>query len=724
MPTDPNASADRHAELDKPENDRLLWLRKRGPALWRAWDGLALAEASNGFSTALIAKRPELARWRGLASFMTEADDALACLGLAWQGFSDQGQPDEARLTAQMALVFCLVDNGAANRTREWLDRATAARADQVCPDPCLWSRLGTVAQVALGRPDGPPMATAAQWLDEQLRTRDQDLSADERLLCALLLLEYRFATGRYDQLMLLVHTVEAPALFLPASGLLRSRWVLMTGYVHHLTGDAFDAEVAWGRALAMAAQHGCHTVQLQARLALIRRMLDGNRLEEAKTQLADIPPHAGPGRVSQLIQVQQQRARLMMLNDQPARARGLLEDVLRLTDEAAWPESEKSSCLGDLAQVLVALDRADEALALLERLVAARQGRDEAVFSCLSGLVKAWLWRHTQPAASRLALAAALAAAQQARMQMFFRQLPSMAARLCALALQKQVEPQFVVEVIRNRRLAAPEDADSNWPWPLWLGLIGGFEWKLDGVVQRSSGKTQQKPLELLRLLACSRNLSLGMTAAAEALWPEAEGGADLSNLDVAIHRLRKLLGDPRLVWVRDNRVGIDSGRASSDVRSRRQCVERIEQLAMQPTAGVGGAASAAEECRQLVARFVAMTTGELLPDAPNAPWLLAERQRFRQDTVRAAMAAAAVLARDPSDEAERGLLAAALSVEPLAEGLVRRLAQSYQRAGQQGDAIRVVEAYLRRLREAGSIPGASALQLRSQLLAQGPSE
>jgi DNA-binding SARP family transcriptional activator len=736
MPNRPPDSAERFAQPEGLVADRLQPLRESGHDLWRRWEGKALAaicdEALAGAGVvsnpALLAQVPELARWRGLACFMTESDQALFCMTQAWQGFTALGQDQQASLTAQMALVFCLVDNGAASRTTDWLTRAGAADAanaanaktDLTPAVDGLWPCLGAVAQVALGAADSARSAAAAHGLHEQLRSSPTSLSADERLLCALMLLEYRFATQRYDQLMLLVHTVEVPVLFEPASDLLRARWVLMTGYIQHLTGNAGEAEATWQRALLLASQQGCATVEVQARLALVRKMLDSNRLEEAKAQLARVVPQTGHGRLSQLIQLQQQRARLLMLSNQPASALSLLQDVLHLTDEAAWPEAEKSSCLHDLTQVYVALDRADEAMALLTRIAGARQGHDGAVFICLSGLVKAWLWRHAQPQASRQALASALAAARQARMQMFFRQLPTVAANLCALALQWQVEPHFVTEVIRNRSLAAPEDADSAWPWPLWLGLIGGFEWRLHGQTQRSSGKAQQKPLELLRLLACSRQLSMGTAVAAEALWPDAEAGTDLGNLDVAIHRLRKLLGDASLVWVHDNRVGLDSGRVSSDVRLRRQLVERIEQLAMRPAAAGDDTTSAANECRQRVARLVAMTTSALLADAPDAAWLLAERQRFRQDTVRAALAAANVLARDPLDEAERSLLEAALNAEPLAEALVRRLAQAYGRVGLKGDALRVLNTHLRHLQEAGGAPGASLLALRTQLLAQ----
>ena len=700
----------------------LQTLRAHGPGWWRAWDAVALTQACAGLDAGQQQRWPELARWHGLASFMSEDAQALACLDLAWRGFTELGQGPDALLTARMALVFCLADSGAASQTSDWLARANSGCAAHEAAQeagPQLWQFLGSVATVALGQADHPAAAAAAGWLDHQVHAQDTALSPDERLLCALLLLEYRFATQAFEQFWLLVSVVEVPALYLPASPLLRSRWTLMVGYTHHLTGHAQDAEADWRRAFALAQQHACHTVQLQATLALTRQMLDGGRLDEAQAALDAVRPQWGAGRASQLVHLQQQRARLLLLRGQPARALSLLQDALALAESAAWPEAEKSSCLVDLAQVHVALDQLDAAQALLVPLAAARQGRDALVLGCMNGLVQAWRLHLSAPEAARQALASALAAARQARMHMFFRQLPAMAAELCALALRWQIERPFVTEVIRTRKLPAPADADASWPWPHWLGLIGGFEWRRDGQAQRHTGKAQLKPLELLRLLACERSLSLGMAAAAQAMWPDAEGDAGMRNLDVAVHRLRKLLGEASLLWVHDNRLGLDSARITSDVRLRRKLIDRIEQLALQPAANPHGAAQAVDECRQGVARVMAMTAGELLPEAPATPWLESARLALRKDTVRAALAAANLLARGPTDEAERQLLEAALHVEPLAEALVGRLAQAYHRAGHQGDMLRVFETHRRHLAALGQQPGAQLLALRARLQA-----
>jgi DNA-binding SARP family transcriptional activator len=124
------------------------------------------------------------------------------------------------------------------------------------------------------------------------------------------------------------------------------------------------------------------------------------------------------------------------------------------------------------------------------------------------------------------------------------------------------------------------------------------------------------------------------------------------------------------------------------------------------------------AEECRRLVSRILDLTQGELLPGAADAAWLVAQRQQVRQETVRAAQAAATILERCPLDPGERELLEAALRIEPLAEALVCRLMQAYQRQGLRGDGLRIFETYRRQLADRGALPGPRSLSQWRNLL------
>jgi DNA-binding SARP family transcriptional activator len=444
----------------------------------------------------------------------------------------------------------------------------------------------------------------------------------------------------------------------------------------------------------------------LKLTIALARLLLDRGRVDEADRVIKAVDPRWGGGRTLQLVELQQTRARVQLLRGLPAGALATLDEADRLAAAAGVSRSENGGRLTDRAQVYIALDRGDDAQAVFTRMVAEQSGRECQVAGCLQHLLRAWLNRFADPASSRQDLAQGLALAQAARYTMFFRLLPSLASSVCALALRSDVAAQFVDEVIRSRQLPAPADADGRWPWPLWLTLLGGFEMRRDGKLEPSSPKTQQKPLELLRLLACARNLSLGSQAVTAALWPDADDSAARKSLEMAVLRLRRLLGDTTLLRVSDGRVALDAERASSDVQQRRRLIEQIESLAMR-SSGQNAGHTLQAECLALIERVIALSRGELLPGLPPAHWLEAERKQCRDDTVRAALAAATVMERLHVGPAERELLETALRIEPLAESLVRRLMHAHERAGQRGDALRVFEGYRQQLKGLGAKPG-----------------
>ena len=644
-------------------NEAQAWLAAHGPARWRAWDAPALEAACAAVPVQALADWPDVARWRAMAASMREQADALAALELAWQGHVSQGRAAQASADAHIALALCLIDIGAMDQVTTWLERARQADPAEAQDETLLWRHLGRLARSVLA-PEEPLDTTASlTWLQAQLQPLAHMLGPDEKLIAALVLANYHFVQQRYEQFDLIATQVEEPATFEQASPLMRSRWCYTVGFAHYQLGAAERAEAHWQRALGLAGRHGLPSAQLMASLAMLRLLLDRGRLDEVEEIERGVQPQWGAGRTTQLIELQQMRARLQLLRGQPVRAQATLREALALAEQSGLSMPERASCLTDFAQVLVANDNLAEATALLERLAREHAGRDSEVYRCLHALLAAWQARDADPDASRAFLADALTRAQQVRYTMFFRLLPRLAAQLCALALRWQVEPVFVREVVRSRVLAAPADADEHWPWALWLRLLGSFDLHLHGEQPLPrSGKQQQKPLELLRLLGCTRSLSASVSAATLALWPDAEASAARKSLEVTVQRLRKLLGDDTLVRVNDGHVSLDTARASSDVAQRRALIERLQHLAMQPRAGSAQAEALQHEAAALVARIVACHAGPLLPGAVETPWLLAERQRCEREMTRAAHAAAVVMESASVPSGPRQLLEAAL--------------------------------------------------------------
>jgi DNA-binding SARP family transcriptional activator len=83
----------------------------------------------------------------------------------------------------------------------------------------------------------------------------------------------------------------------------------------------------------------------------------------------------------------------------------------------------------------------------------------------------------------------------------------------------------------------------------------MGRLEIEVDGALLPSTGKTQGKPLQLLKALLVGSEGSR-VEQLMDLLWPELEGDAARNALDLAIHRLRKLLGHRDAVLTSQGRI------------------------------------------------------------------------------------------------------------------------------------------------------------------------
>ena len=68
--------------------------------------------------------------------------------------------------------------------------------------------------------------------------------------------------------------------------------------------------------------------------------------------------------------------------------------------------------------------------------------------------------------------------------------------AKLCAKALEHDIEIDYVQDLIRRRNLIpdVPVLHLDNWPWPLKIQTLGQFEIIRDSEAVRFTGKVQQK--------------------------------------------------------------------------------------------------------------------------------------------------------------------------------------------------------------------------------------
>jgi DNA-binding SARP family transcriptional activator len=245
--------------------------------------------------------------------------------------------------------------------------------------------------------------------------------------------------------------------------------------------------------------------------------------------------------------------------------------------------------------------------------------------------------------------------------------------SRLCAKALEHDIETAYVKKLIRTRGLV-PEDSVEQWPYPIKLYTLGRFGIELDGKPLRFTGKVQKKPLELLAALVSFGGREVSEAHLCEALWEDAEADAAHTACAMALHRLRKLLGDEEAVLLSDNRLSLNPGKFWVDAWA----FERV-------AARIGKGAPTESDMQQGMELY----QGTFLGEAASAPWALAAREKLRVKFMRFATHASRHCLRENRHEEALRLIDMGLEAEPLAEELYRSRMQCEAASGRRAEAL-----------------------------------
>lgn len=264
----------------------------------------------------------------------------------------------------------------------------------------------------------------------------------------------------------------------------------------------------------------------------------------------------------------------------------------------------------------------------------------------------------------------------------------PTVMADLLTHALEADIEIEYVRSVIRRRNLGAPSAGVKHWPYPVRVATLGRFEVVIDDVLLTTTGKTQRKPLELLKYLCTAGAQGAHQDAIEEALWPEADGKAADQAFRTTLHRLRKLLRYDDAVQLSDRHVSLDMSLVS------------LEHIVLDRVAkDVDRTDTAALE------RTLALYRGHFL-HGETASWALPVREQLRARFLDLTERLGALLE-------ERGAVAEAaqkylhaLEVEPVAEVMCRRVMMVYVRLGRRSEAIGVYQRFSQALHSKLRVP------------------
>lgn len=455
------------------------------------------------------------------------------------------------------------------------------------CAAVLTWAMLD---HAAIGDAEGRAInAGAAEALAEGLRT-ETSLSATERFLLAKCLLDHhgqQMDTTGAARLMALQQERLAAA-----SPALQAYWWITTMCHHEYYGHAEAAQQARSRLQALLDRHDLPVLRYMLLTIGMPVTLKTGQLgpaERIHRELEALMPDMPAGYWPQGLRAQ---AQYLAQKGEYGAALTRIDRLLAVCADVEVPHRDRGAYYALRANVLTALGRFDEAREALVSQRPYQQGMQGETLEVILVFIEAAARLDTDPQAAREWLAHALSTAVRLRFSRFFFTVPPLAARLCQLALDSGIEPEFVRAAIRDRQLPAPDPTRPDWPWRLRVQVLGEMAIWRDDLPLRSPGKAQRKPLELLALLAAHGGGPVDAEAIIDALWPSPEADAPKASLEMAVSRLRKLLELPEAVQVVDGTVALDPTLVWCDASAFEALAERLQDQLAQGSADAAATA------------------------------------------------------------------------------------------------------------------------------------
>jgi len=557
------------------------------------------------------------------------------------QGAQGQGGMVLACSGTMDAILYELDDLALLDRWIAVLD--DAAKAGMQFPSPAVEARVACSMVYALTLRQ-PHRRDIELWIGRALdcarHVADPNLQMFVNLLCALTLMW----TGLYPKAMQLI---EATRRLCAAPGV--SPFSLITlknveSMFHMLNAQYEPGLRAMREGLDIARATGVHT---WTPLLLVNggaAALGAGELDMAALLGKELKAHVGhEGRLNQCFRYHCQGWEAMLRKDL-MRALQQEKTALRMAVEAGCPYYEVL-CRLALAQVLLQCGDERKCIAQLQRTraIAREIPNRHLEYACLLAFADMAL-THGRTRSGLRALRMGLEIGRQYGFRHFLWWLPAAMSRICAKALEENIEPEYVRTLIRERGLA-PERASEAWPWTFRVQALGNFRVLRHEEPLGGSGKAQRRPLELLKLLIAYGGEQVSEGRLTDALWPRIDGDSAHRSFTSALHRLRKLLGEERAINLREGKLTLDRRFFWVDAWA-------FDALATRAEASADLAA-----VEKLAEQMLSLYRGPFMTDDVDASWCLQTRERLR-----------ARLARTMGRVSARSLLDKYAEVDPVA--------------------------------------------------------
>ncbi|RWN62554.1 hypothetical protein [Mesorhizobium sp.] len=651
--------------------------------------------------------------WLGVAHMPNDAA-AEHWLSKAWHAF---GEADDQRglcLTVSRA-VLVKTDSW---RTYEGLS-AWTRRAFEIIErglpklpsEEAMLVRIGMVRALNFGddyyrnSPDGQALET--ELLERLTRNPEHDPSG-LRLLASETLIEHSVSVMRADLFTKAVDSVVEDLSDKEVLPWVLGMWLVEFGaksgryFPYKRRGFPYpSAEAALREAIAIGERESLKGVEFGGLYHLQMQMKFRNdfaELDQVVERLAEI---ADSRFSTQVAIVANCYAALHARQGDFAAAYEDCERFMAASEAANEPMVERWAHCITKFQVLLADRKPREAAALLSDLLPRLNGgaRKRTEICILAAAALESLWDQGPRYGDRLKVF--MEALRDVSWPMVLLNVPELLAELLGDALERGIEPKLCRSLIRERRLDAPQRRPTAWPWPLKVHVLGGFRLELDGNPLNLGAKPSTKALDILRVLAISKDNTCSLETVQDWLWPDLDGDQARAACEQALHRLRKLLGRTDLIVQREGKLRLASDKVWVDLADWDARLKSV-------TTANGEAAGLRPEAEALFLAF----PGPLFLHERASFWSLAAAEKVRRDLIDLGLRTGQRLETTGNVQEARSIYLRALDLYPDAGPVYKALIRERLSRGDVEGAVDDYARYERALRGAGEAAPAAEIR------------
>jgi len=674
-----------------------------------------LIEWLNSIPREIFENHPWLLYWMGACHVLFHPSASLPCFKSAFEQFKAQNHTDGMFLSWAGIVESIVCELDAFKPLDPWITvlEELMQRLEGL-PSKAVWARVTSTMFIALvlRQPHHPKIE---EWEQRALNSLEDHSSMSYKTLTLGRVALYRMQRGDFEKAIFLTHSLQQLAHFKDSpKALVLSKY--LDAQYHGSTGLHEKCLKTMSDGLELSRNTGIHAFDHMLLSSGVMSALNAGNLPKAKELLDKMSSLSITSKRLDKHFYHILRAKEALVRGDLKQASLHVDLALKSSEDLGMPQAF-FYCFLAKAHMVHQLGRDEEAAEHLARaLEIAEQIRYEN-FKYHGLLAKAlFALDQKKEELATVSLRKALAIGKEGGYFYAFIPQSHGIAKLCIKALEAKIEIEYVQELIRRLNVI-PEESPidlENWPWPLKIFTLGRFELIKDGNPVQFSGKVQKKPLSMLKALIAFGGRKVREEQIADLLWPESDGDIAHQSFEIALHRLRQLIGHHKAVQLQEGCLTLDPRYCWIDIWAFEGLVEKVDATWIEERKGMDMA-----ETTQLIQKALDIYQGVFLPKETFEPWTDSLRERLRNKFLRCVEKLGHYWEKSGQWEKAVECYERGLEVDELIEEFYRHLMVSYQKLDQATKALSVYNRCKKTLSSAlGIEPSAKTQAIYRQLL------